>query len=250
MHTGFWGSWFFRLKLTVLMLTPPLYSFQRLEEFLKKEIRRHPTAYLPRMSLANLYKDYSKNQDAKREFLELERLGCMTDNDRLDYGQVLYRLEDFTGVVQVVVPVIDRFPRVKNANWYLGASYEKEGQFEKAAEYIQKAIHAGLGSYETYWHLGYCYHRLGRFELAVEAYERAYRIRSDSVELRKAIALACVEMGRSLLAKDTKQATHQFKKALRFDPADQEARRALTGLGSLPREPGCMGATGQDGDEE
>lgn len=223
-------------RLSVCVLTPPMHSLSRVEGFLKKEISRHPGAYLPRICLANLYKDHSKDEMAMREFLEIQRLGCLSGRDSLDFAQVLYRLEDFRAVVETLEPVADRFPHERNAQWYLGASYERLGRFDKAAEYIQSAISAGLRAYEAFWHLGYCYHRLGEVESALGAYEQALVLKPSSVELRQAMVSLLMEKGLALQSADAGLAAEPFLRVLELDVTNKEAQKRLEVLGySLPR---------------
>jgi tetratricopeptide (TPR) repeat protein len=223
-------KWLFRIRVAALMIFPPLYSFSRLEGFCKKHLSKQPSAYLPRRFLANLYRDYGKNQEAKAEFLELRRLGCMTDTDCLDFGQVLFRLEEHAGVVEAMAPVIDRYPGLPNPNWYIAISYEKQEQFGKAARYIRRAIEAGLKQYEAYWHLGYCYASLGSRDEAIDAYRTALRYKPDSNELRRAIASQYISIGRSHLGENAALAVEHLRKALEVNPGDPEATGILAAL--------------------
>jgi tetratricopeptide (TPR) repeat protein len=173
---------------------------------------------------------------AKREFLAIQELGYLSDRDALDFAQVLYRLEDFCAVVETLEPVIARIPQDRNANWYLGASYERQNRYDKGVEYIQSAVRAGLRAYEAFWHLGYCYHRLGEFEPALRAYEQALAVNPGSVELRQAIVSLLLEKGVALQSADAGLAAEQFQRVLDIDAKNQEARNRLMAMGyTVPR---------------
>lgn len=178
----------FLINVLLKMLIPPFYSFDRLEKYCKKRIMKNPKFYLPRWFLAGLYKDYKKDREAKNEYLEIKQLGQMDDKDYLGLGEVLFRLEEYDGVVDTLVPVIDKFPKHKNANWCLGRSYMKKEEYQKAAIYLEKVILAGSTRYEDYWHLGYCYDRVGKLIKAKEHYSNALSLKPDAQELKQNIA--------------------------------------------------------------
>lgn len=109
----------------------------------------------------------------------------MTTEDSLGLGEVLFRLEDYHGVIATMSPIVDKYLKHKNANWYLGRSYMKTGEYQKAAIYLEKVILAGSKRYEDYWHLGDCYHYIGQFEKAREHYSKALSLKPDSQELKE-----------------------------------------------------------------
>ena len=181
----YWGIVIFANITIFKILTPPVYSLERLEKHCRSWIKKYPMAYSPRWFLAQLYKDYKKNEEAKKEYEEIQLLGYMTDKDRIDFGEVLFRLENYQGAIQTLISVIDKYPRHKNANYFLGINYMKKEEFEKASVYLEKVILAGSRRYEDYWHLGFCFGNSGQLEKAREAYQNALILKPDSIELKK-----------------------------------------------------------------
>lgn len=226
----------FVVILVFKMLIPPMYSLERLEGYCKFRLRKNPTAYSPRWFLAELYRYYQKNEEAKREYLELRKLGYMTDKDRLRFGQVLFRLQDFQGVTEVMAPVIDKSPRDKNTNWYLGISYLKQNELEKAVMYLERAINAGIRRYEDYGNLGYCYDRLGEFDKATEAYSAALALRPDSREVRRNMALVYLKTAQPSVPGNLEAAERAVQKALDVDPGNAEALTLLEKLDQLKKQ--------------
>lgn len=205
------------------VLIPPVGSLERLERYCKSRLRKNPKTYSPRWLLAELYRYYQKNEEAKREYLELRKLGYTTDKDLLRLGQVLFRLQDFQGVVEVLGPVIDKYARDGNANWYLGTSYLTLNEHQKAVMYLENAINAGIMRYEDYGNVGYCYDRLGQLDKAIEAYSRALELKPDSWSVRRNTALAYVKRAQSLLLEDLEAAEGEIRKALDVDPVNADA---------------------------
>ncbi len=213
----------FAFLIGLKMLSPPIYSFSRLERSCRKWLEGNPSAYSPRVFLANLYKDYLKNEEAKSEFLEIQRLGYLTDRDRLTFGEVLYRLQEHEGVIETLSPIIDSYPNDKHANWYLGISYLELGNFGRASQYLERAISSGIRRPDDYWRLGICYDRIGELGKAAEAYQEALLGRPDSEDLKKNLTAVYVRLAKSLVETNPVQAERELRKAIELSPTDPEA---------------------------
>lgn len=225
----------FLIVIALKMLTPPIYSLERLEKYCREQIEKHPKAYSPRSFLAQLYKDYKKDEESMKEYEELKLLGYMEDDDWLNLGEILFRLENYQSVIETLAHIIDKYSKNKNANWFLGISYEKKGDYQKAVVYLKRIIAAGSRLYEGYWHLGICYSHLRNIEGAIDAYRKALAINSDSIELKKNLASVYIRRGQSLLDKDIKLAEQEFKKSLDIDPGNSEAIRILDDIPQLKK---------------
>lgn len=215
--------------LTFKMLIPPFYSFRRLEKSCKAWIKRNPEASYPRSFLADLYRFYEKNEEAKQEYMELKHLGSMTDSDILGLGEVLFRLQDYQGVIETLSPIINKYPRHKNANWYLGRSYMERGDYQKAATYFEKVILYRSKRYKDYWYLGYCYDAVGKLEDAKEAYLKALSIKPDSIEVKYNLVLVIKKIGQ-VLYPNLDEAEAKFRKALELNPNNTEAIKRLKNI--------------------
>jgi tetratricopeptide (TPR) repeat protein len=174
--------------LTILkMLLPPFASLERVERSCKAHIAKRPMAYAPREFLADTYRFYKKHEEAKREYLEIERLGYMTDRDRMNFAEVLYRLNEHRAVINTLSSIIEKYPKQVNANWCLGMSYMKTGEFGEAAQYLSQAEVAGNKRFEDYWRIGYCYARTKQYSKALSAYEKALALDPTKMEVKKSI---------------------------------------------------------------
>jgi len=220
------------------MLTPPLYSFARLEKCCKACLRKNPNAYLPRWFLADLYKEYRKPEEAKREYQALQQRGYLKEKDCLNMAEVLYSLGSYEDVKRILAPIIDRYVNHKNANWALAISYMKTEEFDKAVVYLERLIAAGSRRYEDYRNIGFCYRRLGGFEKAKEAYSNALSIKPDSKEIRENLALVYIGIGKNLLDKDIGKsdlagAEAAFMKALDINPGDPLVIKSIENIQEL-----------------
>lgn len=212
----------FLVGIVFRMLIPPFYFFDRLEKYSKARIKKNPKAYSPMLFLANLYKDYKKYEDSRKGFLEIKRLGYLDEDDILVLAEVLCRLQDYHAVIDILSPIIDKYPQKINANWCLGISYMKRNDFQKAVFYLQKIIDAGIKRFEDYWHLGYCYSQIGKLEEAKDAYSQALYLKPDSHELKQNIASIYLRKGYTFLDSDLAMAEKEFEKARGINPDDRK----------------------------
>lgn len=254
----------FVVAIVLKMLTPPMYSLERLEQYCRSRLARNSRAYLPRWFLAGLYKDYQRHEEARNEYLEIKRLGYMGHQDLLGYAEVLFRLKDVDGVIETLAPTTDKYPQDRDANWYLGVCYIEKEDFEKAAHYLEKAVQTRRrhrvdywrpqfwvayllervkrsidvyrkGGYEDYWRLGCCYDRLGQLNKAIEAYSAALVLKPDSGDVRRNMALAYIKSGQSFIPSDLEAAEREVRKALDVDPDNAEAVTLLEKLDRLKK---------------
>ncbi|OGQ09713.1 MAG: hypothetical protein A2026_14225 [Deltaproteobacteria bacterium RBG_19FT_COMBO_46_12] len=215
----------FLIHIVYKILTPPLYSLERLEKYCKYRIQRNSRAYLPRWFLAGLYKDFQKYQEAKQQYLEIKHLGYMTYKDKINFAEVLFRLGEYQNVIDLLLP--QDWSEERTSNRYLGLSYLKLGKFHEAIHHLEKVIATGKPGYEDYWQFGFCYDRLGNLEKAKEAYMKVLSMKPDSKELRENLALIHIRIGQSFLDTNLEEAKINFKTALEINPGDKQAIKLL-----------------------
>jgi len=209
------------------LLLMPVASLERLEPFCRNWIKKNPLGYSAREVLADLYRYHGKNIEAKLEYLELVHLNYMTDRDWLHFAEVLFRLGEHKEVIRALSPIIAKYPKDVNANWYLGRSYMEEGNFSEAITHLHLVDAAGKARPKDLWHLGCCYDQIGELDKALRAYSRALHLSPDSAELRKNIASIHVRKGRALSLTDLREAREEFQKALAIDPGNELASAHL-----------------------
>lgn len=217
----------FLFHILFKILTPPLYSFDRLEKYCKYRIQKNPGVYLPRWFLAGLYRDFQKYQEAKEQYLEMKHLGYITYKDKINLAEIHFRLGEYQDVIDLLSPIPQDLLEARNGNRYLGLTYLKQEKFREAIHYLEKVVKKGNPQYKDYWNLGFCYDRADNLEKAKEAYMHAMRMKPDVKELRENLALVYIKIGQRLLDINLEEAEMNFRKALEINPGDPEAIRIL-----------------------
>jgi len=176
------------IVLIVAMLTPPIYSLERMEAICRRLIAKSPKAWTPRLFLADIYRSYARNEAACVEYEELCKLGSLPLRDRVNFAEVLSKLKNFARVVEISEEVVAKHPKDKNTIWRLAMSFMEVEQYGRAATYFQRSITAGNSRFEDYWRLGFCLVKAGLLEDALKAYKRGLNANPESVGLKESIA--------------------------------------------------------------
>ena len=238
LNSIFKKSWF-GLQMVLKSLTPPIYSFEKLEALCRKKLQRGPTAYLPRLYLAHLYKDYVKYPEARKQFEVLLQQGRKDPSEIIrPLGEICYRLKDYAGAIEQLETIADRYSHDRYLNGYLGMSYARTGSYQKAVSHLIRAadgpvkkshpsglkegplpgVDYGLLS-ET---IGYCFFKLQLFENSAEWYLKALSLEPDgprSAEIRDDTARAHTHLGNTLQKEGkVEEAIAQFRLALEVKP--------------------------------
>lgn len=90
----------------------------------------------------------------------------------------------------------------QKANQYFkrGESYQRQGNYSRAASQYEKAVNADKSYAEAHSNLGYCYRKQGKFDLAIRTYQRAIELKPDLAEAHEYIGEAYAEMAQFDLA--------------------------------------------------
>ena len=107
------------------------------------------------------------------------------------------------------------------ANYNLGYTYYKLGNWAEAERYLLRAIQVRPNKPDQYLYLGICRLKLGRAQEAAAAIRRAIQIRPDGYGQHFALGLALKLQG------DLQDARAQFQAELAMNPEHAAARRAL-----------------------
>jgi tetratricopeptide (TPR) repeat protein len=251
----------FTVKLIINMIIPPLYSFERLEAFCKKQLKRHPTETLPRSFLASLYQDYVKYPEARQQYEILLAQGYEKDSVLKSLGEICYRLEDFNAAVKYLEIIESRHRNDKYFNYYIGVSLMCLDQTEKALPYLLRAKQLSskkprlmqlleehrFPKSNLYAALGYCFLRAGQFANSAKFYQKALSLNPDgpnSLQMRNDAATAHIHLANGLLQEfKVAEAVEQFHLALELEPEEsivQAISRTLNELGEevpVPKSP-------------
>lgn len=228
----------FTITVLFKMLIPPLVSLDRIEKYCRDRLIINPKAYLPRWFLADTYKYYQKNEEAKKEYIELRRLGYMTHAEQYSIGEVCYRLRDYRSAIEEFEPIAGCYSHDGLFNSYIGMSYFYTGAFERALPHLVQAAELpkrrGLLSWlkkglepETrqgylYMNIAYCFFNLGQFEKAAEYYRKALLLERSGPRFQEVIdnaAIAHINVANKLLQENKiDEAVAQFHMALELEP--------------------------------
>ena len=171
-----------------------------------------------------------KNEEARREFKYLQEQGLLTDRNKIDFAEALYKLNKYQEVVELLASLNENDLMGSEGNAYLGKSYMRMGMYEKGLLHLERLKENRKVDYNDYWALGYCYSELQRYEEALEVYLNALKLDPHRPELRENLAYVHCQRGLKLLETDLAQAEEEFTKALQYWP---DSERALDGLAQV-----------------
>ncbi|MBI5638505.1 MAG: tetratricopeptide repeat protein [Nitrospinae bacterium] len=102
-----------------------------------------------------------------------------------------------------------------------GITYMRQNMFEEAVEAFSKAVEMNSSDVRLYNYLGICYRRMKRYPLAVDSYKKALAIDPED-------PVIYYNLGKAHLQADEKeQAEKAFTSALKLKPDFEEAKEAL-----------------------
>ncbi len=104
-------------------------------------------------------------------------------------------------------------------NW--GAVLNRQGEFQKAADVLKKALTRDGKAVEGYYNLGIAYRGLNQMAMAVNSYKEALKINPRMLDAMQNLGNVYLEMG------NAKGAVDQYKKALEINPDFERAQRGL-----------------------
>ncbi|MGB0851629.1 MAG: tetratricopeptide repeat protein, partial [Bacteroidia bacterium] len=138
----------FKFVYLLAMAFPPFASVKRLEPVCRSWLDKNLHAYTPRKGLAVAYKVGEKYRQAKTEYTYMNQLGYLTDKDVVNFSEVLYKLEEYQEVVELLLPMSKKYPKGERTNRHLGWSYMKLGMCNKAIVYLEHLAKLRVPTYE------------------------------------------------------------------------------------------------------
>ncbi|MEW6237494.1 MAG: tetratricopeptide repeat protein [Candidatus Omnitrophota bacterium] len=139
----------------------------------------------------------------------------------MDDGFSSYFKGDYTAAIIHFKKVIELDLNEEFAYYFLGAAYEKLGQFEKALEAYKQAIRLKPDIAEAHHGLGVAYEKLGQYEKAIEAYKQAIRLKPDYADAHYGLGVAYEKLGHY------EKALEECKQAIRLKPDFADAHYNL-----------------------
>ncbi|MBU1076430.1 MAG: tetratricopeptide repeat protein [Spirochaetes bacterium] len=125
-----------------------------------------------------------------REHIIREKIALVN----LNSGKIKEAFSELFSITQIK-------PNSYGANGLLGRIYGSQKKYDKAKEYLKKAIHLNPKDAEFHYQLGVAYLDTGDLGQAVQELDKAYHLDSEHVKAQYFLALACRQKGLNEKAK-------------------------------------------------
>ena len=147
------------------------------------------------------------------------------DDAHIDAHEGLAAVLFLTGRPEEAVTEFERVTRLaptRGAGFInLGATYNRLGEFGKAADALRKGIQKEKASSQGHYNLGIAQRGLNQLSMAVTAYKQAIRLEPEMAEAHQNLGNVYLDMG------NHRQAIACFTKALEIRPDFERAKRGL-----------------------
>ncbi len=134
-----------------------------------------------------------------------------------DLGFELGKEGKFQEAIEYFEKAIELDPNYDKAYYYMGAAYEKLENYEKAINCYEKAVNINPKSAEALSRIGLCYESLDEIQKAIEAYERVIKVDPKLNDAWYNIGINYKKLNKS------DKAMEYFEKAVELDPHDVDA---------------------------
>mgnify|MGYP000353683215 CR=1 FL=1 len=186
----------------------------------KKTINEHPFYYVPYLYLARFYMlkiPFYPELGEEAESAVRRALEFNSTNPRVWYelGQIKLIRKDYDGAIKAFKKALELNPEVSQSIWFLGVGYSRAGDYEKALEYMNKAIEKGYGYKNKVKDIAYLlnvYQRLGDHKKIIELCKEAIELYPDNFQFYILLARTYKEIG------DYQNALFYAEKAIEIEP--------------------------------
>lgn len=164
-------------------------------------------------------------QGKYREAVEIFSNVLEQDPDRGDVHEALataaFILKNYPTAIEHFTRASQLRPMDAKPLVNLGAVYNRQEEFQKAADILKKALTRDGKSVEAYYNLGIAYRGLNQLPMAVNAYKEALKLNPRMLDALQNLGNVLLEMN------NPKNAIEQYKKALEINPEFERAQRGL-----------------------
>lgn len=152
-------------------------AYEYLEKLFEKSVNDAWTHSEAGFSLVNL----GRAEEALIHFEKARELGRDDSWIKMQFGYAYNELNETKKALNSYLSVLEDEEEQNNI-WLLsqiGWTYDFEGEFAKALEYLLKAHELGRNDVWIYSELGFCYSRLDDFDSAISFFEKAHELGRD-----------------------------------------------------------------------
>jgi tetratricopeptide (TPR) repeat protein len=172
--------------------------------------------------------------EAFRRFVKLEH----SPESYFFLGTAYHLSGEYNKAAENLEKAVKRTPNNYDFQRCLGMTYIRSGKLAKALKHIKKAIEIESNRPEMYIHLGYIQSHLFRWQLAIEAYETAINLNKKEPMTYLLLSQVYADVG--LISEEKREeffhkAIENLKKYLKFDPSH------ITGHNNLAYLYYCLG---------
>ncbi len=182
---------------------------------LEKAVELDPNFASAYFYLAGLY-SWLGNIEARNEAIKKAKTLSQraTDKERLliEAGYAWFIEGNQEKRISIFQKIVKKYPKEKEAHYYLGVLYRRERNFDKAVEKLNKALELDPNYGEVHNALGYTYLEMGNFEKSIEHFKKYISFNPGDANPLDSMAEAYFRMGR------LDEAIAKYKEALEIKP--------------------------------
>ncbi|SJZ41781.1 tetratricopeptide repeat protein [Selenihalanaerobacter shriftii] len=162
------------------------------------------------ISLGDLYLSNDNYEAAITEYIIADGLTSHFITDQ-KLGIVNYKQGNYEKALEYLENVVKDYKGVYPSSYYLGATYRKLGKNHKAEKYLKEAIQLNPTYVRAYLGLGDLYMDTGQKILGLKSYKKATKINPTYYMSHFKLAYAYMELNRVEQAKDSLEKTLHLK---------------------------------------
>ena len=162
---------------------------------------------------------------------------------QLETGRYYYQCKlDYTKALQILEKLKSEFPNNDQLHFWAGLVYRRMGQFEKAFEYMDRAISLNPSGWDGWLNAGFTLSILGRYTQAEEYYKTAIDLNPSGTISNNFLALVHITTGevdkaRALLVNNLNiDGPWIYMARSNVDLFDRNFQKAISILESSPHE--------------
>jgi len=188
-------------------------------EFLEKSLQIDPRMYQSYNSIAAIYRDKYKYQEAVKSYKASLSIVEYQPGVTADMAYCYLRLGEIPEAINFYKKAIYSGLNNSESFFQMGNAYYLKGDFSKAVKFFQKALFYDSTNAEIFYNLGNAYVMKKQFYEAVKAYKKAIELNIQEPDYFNNLAMTYKILGQ------IKDAQIVFKNGLKYHPNSEILRR-------------------------